>query len=444
MSVKHNNVYGPSTNALPSKFTLISEARKLDITHAFAELFDNAFQYFPLYSETDCMEITVSLSEEQGSHLLIFEQNSGGVPHENHEHLFAAGLGGGGSGPGPSISTYGRGFGIALPCLGNWIYVFTKHQEEEPIIWQLGDAEEPDEADGGDPSHPKNWYYPENRVWTVPTVVSLDGNSPEDLCNQGTTKIEIRRLTNKSVDELTDPDKYSKLLIELKKIYCRLIKTQQARGEISITFENEFMHDKALQRVDITDYLPENSVFEGDFEKIKQGSSLSWYPEESYLSFNQIFTTQEQITGTTDFKQLRIDVLMITKTGGANTSKFMMWGNDRLFETDYLPKKLTDGSLDDGYKSLDKSRPMENRWFGFVHFHSEYSELIPWNGPRKWGMKEDTGNEVVKYVQEILAYLGSTFRSKGVYSFNMQGLGNPPSDEKISWGMKLFNGGDSL
>ena len=138
-------MYGPRTNATPSKQALLTDAKKLDITHAFAELIDNAFQYFPLYGETDSMEITVSIQQEEDSHLLIFEQNSGGVPHEHHEHLFAAGRGGGNSGPGPSISTYGRGFGIALPCLGNWIYVLTQHKEETPIIWQLGDAEEPDE-----------------------------------------------------------------------------------------------------------------------------------------------------------------------------------------------------------------------------------------------------------------------------------------------------------
>ena len=99
--------------------------------------------------------------------------------------------------------------------------------------------------------------------------------------------------------------------------------------------------------------------------------------------------------------------------------------------------------MEDYYKGLNKSRPEHNKWFGFVHFHSEFTEIIPWNGPRKWGMKEDTGNEVVKFVQEILAYLGSTFTSKGINSFNMEGLENPPSNEIISWGIELFEGGDS-
>ena len=157
------------TDAKVMKKGLLTLSDKLDMVDALSELLDNAFEYFP--SDGTKMQITCSLEQDESGDLVFhFKQNSGGVPESDHSALFTAGQTGSSSNSksGPSISTYGTGFGLALPAVGRYNIVRNYRAGEEPIKWQMGDEQDENESNGGSESLPRNWYYEKNGFWGIP------------------------------------------------------------------------------------------------------------------------------------------------------------------------------------------------------------------------------------------------------------------------------------
>ena len=424
-----------------AKNKILKDADKIEIEDAISELIDNAIEHYPESGES--LAIGISVRKENGQCVVEFLQNSGGVPEENYEALFTAGISAATESELGGISTYGQGFGLAVPALGRFNTIYNWHSGQNPIVWQLGAEDDPDQDRGGNPRDPRNYYFPENKDWSPPAW-DLDDTMKSvelGLCVEGHLRIVFKRTPKKVEDYFTDTDRYISGIQQICKIYTRRIQLLQDKGtDVSIQFNNDLVANKKLKSIDISSYVSEESIFFGDFDEIIQRSPVSVFSEQSVrLTIQYSVGNSEAL----DSNIIDIDILLVPADGSSDKQKaasFMMWGNDRLFCEDYRPPSLN-SSVGKADSSLTKISPdaTTKRWKGFVHFTSKNTGLIPWNGPIKWGFKSDVGNDVVKKMNEILRKLGKSFAGKGHYSPNMLDVNNPPKNSRLKWEIRILD-----
>ena len=420
------------TDSKVLKKGLLTLSDKLDMVDALSELFDNAFEYFP--SDGKMMQISCSLElDENDFPVFHFKQNSGGVPESDHGALFTAGLTGSSSNSksGPSISTYGTGFGLALPAIGRYNIVRNHRAGEDPIKWQMGDEQDENESNEGFENLPRNWYYERNGFWDIPEW------PPEliktDEFDEGVFHLESRKLTRKCIEFFQNTAAYKLAIEQLIQTYTRLILLMKNRDvDVQIVMKNSLTADSTLKEIDLAELVSEDNIFSGDFQEIVKRSPYSFFEEQS-VRFGLDYRDGDKV--------MSIDILIVNAQGTTDTESsagYTLWGNERLFHINYLPPGL-DKKNDTSFTRVT-GIPTTRRWKGYVHFISDHSELIPWNGPVKWGFKEEVGNQVCKFVNEILRIWGKSFAGKGKFTPDFSLL-NDPSDElklrtsvKVPWG----------
>ena len=417
------------TESKVMKKGLLTLSDKLDIVDALSELFDNAFEYFP--SDGKSMEISCSLElDEDDLPVFHFKQNSGGVPEKDHPALFTAGQSGSSSDSesGPAISTYGTGFGLALPAIGRHNIVRNYHAGENPIKWQMGAKEDEDESSGGDEKSPRNWYYEQNGFWDVPKWPTESINSDE--FDEGVFHLESRKLTPKCIEFFQNTVEYKSSIEKLIQTYTRLILLMKSRNvDVQIILKNCYTADSTLMEIDLVDYVSDNNIFSGNFIEIVKRSPYSFF-EEQAIRFGLDYFEGDKV--------MSIDILIVNAQGTTDqdsSAGYTLWGNDRLFDINYVPPGLTRK----GNPSFTKVTNIATtrRWKGYVHFNSEHSELIPWDGPVKWGFKKEVGNRACKFVNEILKMWGKSFAGKGHYTPDLKLLNDPSANFKLNSSVDL-------
>jgi hypothetical protein len=408
------------TDSKVLKKGLLTLSDKLDMVDALSELLDNAFEYFP--SDGKEMQISCSLEQDENEHPVFhFKQNSGGVPESDHSALFTAGMTGSSSNSksGPSISTYGTGFGLALPAIGRYNIVRNYRAGENPIKWQMGDEQDENESNGGSENLPQNWYYGQNGFWGIPKWPQESIKADE--FEEGVFHIESRKLTSKCIDFFRNAPAYKSAIEQLIKTYTRLILLFKQRDvDVQILMKNSLTADSTLTEIDLAELVSDDNIFSGNFEEIVKRSPYSFFEEQS-VRFGLDYQEGDKV--------MSIDILIVNAQGTTDTESsagYTLWGNERLFDINYSPPGLDKGN--DTSMTKVTGNATTRRWKGYVHFTSEHSELIPWDGPVKWGFKEEVGNRACKFVNEILRVWGKSFAGKGKFSPDFSYL-NDPSDE---------------
>jgi hypothetical protein len=417
-------------NSMPTRAHMIKKAENsMRLTEALAEFLDNIFDNYTINYDTIMKErsgnadlnieiritnINPEKSPEENGEIVILE-NSGGVKKNNWVSLVQYGMSG--EEEFQSIGTWGEGAKLALAALGRWNIFQTRHLTEleistdespTPVQIQFGD-ELPmvsgELADKSEKKTARNYYHLNNDEWHIDVQKAKTGYCTKEG-NEGTTNITIKRLTQMTLEEVSNKNKYQKSISNLAQTFANKINECKKLGNsnISITITNDvFETDNDLREI----VLEEFEFWENDFEKnILNGDLDDVVKELSFLPGFEPMRIKTKIHNPDNNDEyIEIDSLFgIPLENISNRVGVVLWGNGRLF----------DGRLDSGFLGINvfnvpngytkaTVEPQWRRFLGLIKIKTNHSHLIPWNGPVKWGFNTKDEKQIGETIQDFVA-----------------------------------------
>lgn len=418
----------------PLKSDLIAKANAAEVWQAFGEILDNLLDNYDgaiekireerepdkhdLRVEIRFVEINGALDTNKNGEIQI-EENSGGVFPARRDALVQ---------PGnskwedveESVGVWGNGSKVAMLKLGRWNIIQTYPIKGEPgsdpypVQLKFGDKHDWDEDGGmGDTIEngrwtlPKNYYHHENSYWHVQEFKATSGYCLVE--GPGTTCINIRRLRSAVLREITNDDLYEKMITQLQRCFGKKIEhLKQKHGQdIQILFLNSAAPNPDLRRVELTENIPAN--FAGNWESDMK--LFSWIPGIQ----PEIHKIQLKIPTKNPLKmEVRIGFPL---ENSESTRGFSMWGNQRLFETNWCDIK---GSGRKGTQHWNFGKNVQNgRCRGMIFFEGDPAD-IPWQGPVKWKFRDT--HHYASLVKDTLKWIVTKYTTASKFNLDNDNL----------------------
>jgi hypothetical protein len=418
----------------PNKWAVIlQDADSMEIWIAFAELIDNILDNHrekhellteirgncDLEVDIKCLDIQeTNEPEKYGNGKIIIKENSGGVKPDPKCKSFL-------TTPGQSewssgaVGLWGRGGKLALASIGRCNTFSSNYPQGDhytppaginivnPFQLQFGATQPPDsdELQEENKSQPKNYYHKENTYWKVPSRLVTSGFVFD---NPGTSLITIDSLTERAINELSNPERVNKLLLQLAKVFRLKI------SESKRLFECEININMSFVSLDISSEL-------GTHE-IPDASKYEWNAEDMAKLFTHVpgfepirrkFTIPVNASQT-----LTMDTIVGHTLEYSDNLGWYMWGHDRLFHENYKDFPSTPGG---GNVKYNPAHGQTGRVLGFVRFSSDNdNKLIPWSGPDKWLFSES--HHMKSEVKKIIGRCTQHFTNLGQHTFGPKNI----------------------
>jgi hypothetical protein len=409
---------------------LLQDANNMEIWIAFAELIDNILDNHKekhelltatrgncnLDVEIKCLDIQEeNVPLTYGNGRIVIKENSGGIKPDakSKSFLTTPGLSQWSAG---AVGLWGRGGKLALAALGR-CNTFSSHYPEgehyvppagqiiiNPCRLEFGSNHPPDPANLQDnPEHKsksKNYYHKDNTYWKVPSRRVRGGYV---FNNTGTSLITIDSLTERAINELSNPETVNEMLLQLAKVF---------RLKIS---ENKRLLNCEIN-INLT-FVSLNIVSELGNHEIPDANKYEWNAEEMAKLFTHVPgfepIRRKFIMPVSADSTLNMDIIVGHTLNVSPSLGWYMWGHDRLFEESYTNFSSTPGGGNVAYKP---GHGQTGRILGFVRFSSDNdNSLIPWNGPDKWKFLE--AHPLKEKIKKILGRCAQHYCNIGQHTF---------------------------
>ena len=292
---------------------------------------------------------------------ILLKENSGGVREDKWDALVQLGNSDWDSVE-EAVGTWGNGVKVALAALGRYNQFSTYHKSSEPIIMEFGSQEPSDENGGmGDEDlrkRPRNYYHEKNDWWDITPHKFSGGWCSEQ---SGRSLIYIRRLTQSALDTFQDNVKYENMVSYLRNIFQNKIRELETKTGKPINID---IRNVRLSRTDsISEGAP--AALSGDLAEERK--KLTFIPGVEPLHFNCWMEQGDD--------KIHVEILVGMPVQNIATERgFRIWGNGRLFETNFTNFETEGGS----YPKWDKGGSvMMGRVTGYIKITAENPENIP-------------------------------------------------------------------
>ena len=419
----------------PLKADLIGKANGAEVWQAFAEILDNLLDNYDgaidkirevrgdgnqadlkveiRFASIDPMEDTNKNGEIQ------IEENSGGVPPERRDALVQSGNSNWDD-VAESVGVWGNGSKVALLKLGRWNVIQTYPIKGEginapnPVQLQFGGEPNWEVFGGMDDPSPDgrmtlehNYYHRDNSFWFVDECVAESGYCLET--GPGTTCINIRRIRSRVLTEITSDELYLQMVNDLKQCFAKKINDLESKHgqNISIIIKNPSVPDDNLRELDLTQEIPGN--FTGNWEVDR--NLFAWIPGLK----PEIHKIQLEIDGKPPLK-MEVKIGFPLENEAASRG-FSLWGNQRLFDKNWCDVKPSGRS---GTQQWNYGANVQaGRCSGMIFF-SGNPEVIPWQGPVKWGFRNT--HPYAELVKDTLKWIVTKYTTASSFDLKNDNL----------------------
>jgi hypothetical protein len=432
-----------SSPGTTNKVGLLDDSNQLTAADSLGEFIDNIFDNYIENQEEikekrgdNNLQVEISFSDfiqnaedaAKKNGVVIIKENSGGISQNKYVALTSMGDSAS-SAKYEQIGTWGRGSKLAMAASGRWNLLQTHHISEIPenksgekisnettaVQVQFGGNQPIDNPNGElnqeEEEKVHNYYHPMSKNWIANFYPSKSG-----WCMKlpGTTMLKLRRLENKFIQQIIDPEKYKEMIERLDLIFAyKIQQLKEFGGKISISLKNfNLPEDHKLREVRLSEIETTQTHQKGSIEDCKK--YFSYVPHFEPIHLTCEWEHVVKINGKDVKSILSAEILVGTPLSNkAKFNGFHLYGNGRLFQNNWKDDFEVPGNK--GYKVWNKGNTEQNsRVFGIIHLKSNNSKIIPWQGPKKWGF-----NGMSHFSEDLTQLIGKLITRYTNFSHNL-------------------------